>query len=120
MADTILLVEDEPLLREVTSEDLQDLGFDTECARDGEEAIGFLESDRAFVALITDIRMPGELDGWHLAQRARELRPGIPVVYLSGYSDDGPEPVEGALYVRKPYRVSDIDGALIKLGLKPA
>lgn len=120
MVHTILLVEDEPLLREVTSEDLQDLGFDTECARDGEEAVGFLESDRPFVALITDIRMPGQLDGWHLAERARELRPGIPVIYLSGYSEDGPEPVEGAVYVRKPYRISDIESALTKLGLKQA
>ncbi len=118
MTPTILLVEDEPLLREVASEDLQDLGFDTECARDGEEAIEFLESDRAFAALITDIRMPGHFDGWQIAERARDLRPGIPIVYLSGYSDDGPEPVEGGVYVRKPYRISDLEGALVKLGLR--
>jgi len=120
MTQTILLVEDEPLLREVTSEDLQDLGFDTECARDGEEAIEFLDSEQSFVALITDIRMPGPCDGWQLAERARAKRPGIPVIYLSGYSDDGPEPVEGAVYVRKPYRISDIEAALVKLGLRAA
>ena len=118
MAQTVLLVEDEPLLREVTSEDLQDLGFETLCARDGEQALEFLESDQPIVALITDIRMPGPLDGLRLARRARELRPDLPVIYLSGYSDDGDEPVEGAQFVRKPYRIGDIEQALSKLGLR--
>jgi CheY-like chemotaxis protein len=118
MAKTVLLVEDEPLLREVTSEDLQDLGFETLCARDAEHALEFLDSDSELAAMITDIRMPGPMDGLALAKRARELRPGIPVVYLSGYSDDGDAPVEGAQFVRKPYRIGDIEQALTKLGLR--
>jgi CheY-like chemotaxis protein len=118
MAKTVLLVEDEPLLREVTSEDLQDLGFETLCARDAEHALEFLEGEQQLAAMITDIRMPGPMDGLALAQRARELRPDIPVIYLSGYSDDGDEPVEGAQFVRKPYRIGDIEQALTKLGLR--
>ena len=117
MSKTILLVEDEPLLREVTSEDLSDLGFETICARDGDEALEMLAAGHDIAALITDIRMPGQSDGWQVANRARELHPGLPVIYLSGYSEDGPEPVEGAAFVRKPYRMSEIEAALAKVGL---
>jgi CheY-like chemotaxis protein len=118
MTQTVLLVEDEPLLREVTSEDLQDLGFATVCARDGDHALECLESDQALCAMVTDIRMPGGYDGWELAIKARELRPDLPVIYLSGYSEDGPEPVAGAVFVRKPYRLKDIEAALEQLGLR--
>jgi CheY-like chemotaxis protein len=115
---TVLLVEDELLLREVTSEDLQDLGFATLCASNGDEAIEYLGSERHFIAMVTDIRMPGSYDGWKLARRARELRPDLPVVYLSGYSEDGLQPVEGGVFVRKPYRLADIEAAFVQLGLK--
>ena len=118
MTQSILLVEDEPLLREVTSEDLQDLGFTPVCARDGDEAIELLESGQEFCALITDLRMPGDRDGWEVALKARELHADLPVIYLSGYSEDGPEPVAGAAFVRKPYRISDIEAALVKVGLR--
>ena len=112
----ILLVEDEPLLREVTSEDLESLGFEVECARDGDEAIEIL-AQRTFAALITDIRMPGAVDGWEVARRAREQHPDLPVIYLSGYSDPASEPVEDARLVQKPYRIGDISRALGELGL---
>ena len=68
--------------------------------------------------VITDIRMPGRYDGWTLAVRARELRPDLPVIYLSGYSEDGLKPVSGGVFVRKPYRLSDIGDALAKIGLR--
>jgi CheY-like chemotaxis protein len=118
MVKTVLLVEDEPLLREVTSEDLQDLGFETICARDADQALEYLDSEQSLAALITDIRMPGAVDGLGLAKRARELRPELPVIYLSGYSDNGDEPVEAAQFVRKPYRIGDIEQALKNLGLR--
>jgi CheY-like chemotaxis protein len=118
MATTVLLVEDEPLLQEVTSEDLHDLGFVTVCARDGDEALGYLESELPLAAMVTDIRMPGNYDGWTLARRARELRPELPVIYLSGYSEDGLQPVPNGVFVRKPYRFNDIEAAFVQLGLK--
>ncbi|MEO7657471.1 MAG: response regulator [Sphingomicrobium sp.] len=117
MTRTILLIEDEPLLREVTSEDLRDLGFETACARDGDEGIEFLQRGEPFAALITDIRMPGAADGWQVAERAREIWPELPVIYLSGYSNEGASPVDGAVFVKKPYRISDIEGALAALAL---
>ena len=118
MTGTVLLVEDEPLLREVTSEDLQDLGFDTVCAHDGDHALEYLESDIALVAMVTDIRMPGTFNGWTLGRRARELRPELPVIYLSGYSEDGLQPVPGGVFVPKPYRLHDIEAAFVQLGLR--
>jgi CheY-like chemotaxis protein len=118
MAATVLLVEDEPLLQEVTREDLHDLGFATVCASDGDQALEYLRSDRPLAAMVTDIRMPGNYDGWTLARRARELRPELSVIYLSGYSEDGLQPVPKGVFVRKPYRFNDIEAAFAQLGLK--
>lgn len=116
-AQTILLVEDEPLLREVTSEDLQDFGFEVVTAGDGTQAIEVLESGQVLAAMITDIRMPGPYDGWALAQRARELRPELPIIYLSGYSEAA-SPVENAVLVNKPYRPHELGDALGKVGVQ--
>ncbi len=116
-AQTILLVEDEPLLREVTSEDLQDFGFEVVTASDGAQAVEVLESGQALAAMVTDIRMPGPYDGWGLAHRARELRPDLPIVYLSGYSEAS-SPVEGAVLVNKPYRPQELSDALGSVGVR--
>jgi CheY-like chemotaxis protein len=68
----ILLAEDEALLRELTSEDLRDAGHWVACAEDGDMALKVLEQE-SFDLLLTDIRMPGTLDGWELARTARAL-----------------------------------------------
>jgi CheY-like chemotaxis protein len=117
MTATILLVEDEPLLREMTREDLEDLGYVAICAGDCEDAWPKLKAERTIELLITDIRMPGDCDGWELARRARALRPDLAVIYISGYSADQPQPVPGGIFVKKPYRLRDIEQALAQLGV---
>ena len=116
MLKTVLLVEDEILLREATSDDLRDLGYDPVCAGRADEAWEILKNGTPLEAMITDIRMPGEWDGWELARQARTLRPELGVIYVSGYSDAQHQPVEGAVYLKKPYRFDDIREALERIG----
>jgi CheY-like chemotaxis protein len=103
----ILLAEDEALLRELTSEDLRDAGHSVACAEDGDMALKVLEQE-SFDLLLTDIRMPGTLDGWELARTARARWPGIKVVYLSGYSPEVQQPVAGGRFLKKPCRLDEL------------
>lgn len=116
MATAILLVEDEFLLREATSEDLRELGFEPICAARADEAWEVLSSDTQIAGLITDIRMPGDWDGWELARRARTVRPELGIIYVSGFSDAQIQPVPGAVFLKKPYRFHDIRVALERVG----
>ena len=82
-AQRLLVVEDEALLQEVLSLGLADGGFDVTLAKNGRQAIAELENDtNAFTAVITDVRLPGDLDGWAVARRARELVSDIPILYI--------------------------------------
>ena len=79
----VLLVEDEPLIRETTAELLEDAGFDVTATCTGDEA-AILLAENDFAILLTDITMPGQIDGIGLAEHAREAHPGLPVVFMSG------------------------------------
>jgi CheY-like chemotaxis protein len=113
----ILLVEDEALLLEMTRADLEDLGFEVICASNADGALEVLHAGTSISALLTDIRMPGMHDGWELARRARDLRPGLPVLYASGFSANTPQPVPGSIFLQKPYRLPDIEKALEALSV---
>ena len=58
--------------------------------------------------LFTDIRLPGELDGWRLAATAREAKPELPVIYATGYTVDQGAAVPSGVLLKKPYRPSAI------------
>jgi DNA-binding response OmpR family regulator len=82
---TVLLVDDEFLIRLALSDFLQECGFKTLEARDAEQAIAALESlDTPIDVVLTDVRMPGQMNGFGLAQWIRENRPGLPVLLVSG------------------------------------
>ncbi|MCL4818215.1 MAG: PAS domain S-box protein [Vicinamibacteria bacterium] len=105
--EVVLLVEDEDALREIAGELLADLGYGVLAARDPEQALELLADPACRVdLLLTDVVMPG-LDGRRLAERARALRPGLAVLYASGYTADTIahrgllEP--GTDFVEKPY-----------------
>jgi CheY-like chemotaxis protein len=117
VGEKILLVEDEFLLREATCEDLRELGFEAVCASQAAEAWDLLSLDPTIAGLITDIRMPGEWDGWELARRARGTRPELPVIYVSGFSEGEPQPVPGSVFLKKPYRFNEIRDALLQVGV---
>jgi PAS domain S-box-containing protein len=85
--ETILVVEDEDSVRRVTHRILTKAGYEVLIAADGEEALDICaRPDASIDVLLTDVIMPGML-GPELARRAAELRPDLPVVFMSGYSD---------------------------------
>ncbi|MGA9593229.1 MAG: PAS domain S-box protein [Candidatus Acidiferrales bacterium] len=86
--ETVLLVEDEPIVRRLTSALLVEGGYRTLCAPGGAEALQLLaENSEAIHLLITDVVMP-EMSGPELASRLCKIRPHTRVLYMSGYTDD--------------------------------
>jgi len=104
---TILVVEDEELVREFTVELLTEFGYNVLAAANAREAMRFVESDGLQIDLLfTDIVMPGELDGFALAREARRRRPRLSIVYTSGYTSRAAENAVELFgpMVAKPYR----------------
>jgi signal transduction histidine kinase/ActR/RegA family two-component response regulator len=86
--ELILVVEDEPGVREATTETLRELGYSVVEAGDGASALGLLDQRPDVALLFTDMVMPG-MTGRELADRALELRPGLKVLYTTGYTRNG-------------------------------
>ena len=87
IAPTILVVEDEPLLRMTLAEVLEDAGYtvaEADCVAKAVELV--LARQISFDLVLSDIRMPGAMDGLQLADWIRERFPGIPVILTTGYS----------------------------------
>ena len=104
---TILIVEDEELVREFAVELLCEFGYEVLSAADGHEAIALIDDGANRIDLLsTDIVMPGELAGYALAREARRRRPALPILYTSGYTNRNPGGGAEALgtMVVKPYR----------------
>jgi CheY-like chemotaxis protein len=110
---TILVVEDDPDVRKVATAQLGSLGYTVIEARDAASALDILRSDRTIDMLFTDVMMPGDLSGLDLGRTAQELRPGLAVLYTSGFTetslqDDGQiEDIRDRL-IPKPYRLRDL------------
>ena len=102
---SVLLVEDEPLICELAAEALEEQGFEVETVDNAGDALRRLNSGLSIDILFTDVNLKGAMDGGALARRARELRPGLPVMYTSGRPSaiQQLEPVEGSMFVAKPY-----------------
>lgn len=105
--ETILVVEDEPSVREASVGMLRELGYRVFEAADGRQALGTLESERSIQLLFTDVGLPGGLNGKQLADRAKLMRPDIRILFTTGYArnsvvDHGELEAEGL--IRKPFR----------------
>lgn len=85
-AISVLVVEDEALIRLLVSDSLRDAGFDVTAAAHAMEAVGILESDTRIDFVFTDIMMPGPMTGIGLGAWIRINRPGLPIAYASGIS----------------------------------
>ncbi len=86
--ETILVVDDEPLVRMLAVEELQDLGYSVIEAEDGASALRILNSARDISLLITDVGLPGGMNGRQLADAARVNRPGLEVLFITGYAEN--------------------------------
>ncbi|QIG99124.2 response regulator [Bradyrhizobium sp. 6(2017)] len=114
----ILVVEDDALIQDLVQEALADGGFKTEAISSGEKAIALLEERvQEYRALITDIHLPGTLNGWDVARRARELNPQMPVVYMTGEgADEWPSHgVPNSVLLLKPFALAQIVTAISQL-----
>ena len=112
---TLLVVDDEEMVLNMTEHALRDGGYEVVRARSGDEAIALLERDgHQFAGLITDVNLGADLDGWRVAQRARELKAGIPIVYTTGYSARNwtARGVPNSIVVQKPFSVDEIVAAI--------
>lgn len=84
---TILVVEDNDLVRQYAISQLRDAGYQVLAAADGHQALNWLASVQQIDLLFTDVLMPGGLSGYELAQQAKQLRKNLPVLYTSGYTE---------------------------------
>jgi PAS domain S-box-containing protein len=84
--ETVLVVEDEPVVRGVILEMLQDQGYRTLEAVDGPSGLRILRRDQRIDLLVTDVGLPG-MNGRQLADQARETRPGLKILFITGYAE---------------------------------
>ena len=114
----ILIVEDDQDIQIIVEEALTDGGFGSVIAISGEEAVARLRSDEVkYLALVTDINLPGRLDGWEIARAAREVDPAFPIVYMTGAAaDDWPSKgVPNSILLNKPFAPAQLVTAVSQL-----
>ena len=110
--ETILVVEDDALVRGYVIAQLGGLGYRTLVASDGAAALALVDQGVEFDLLFTDMIMPGGMNGRELAEAVRQRRREVKVLYTSGYTDNAIvheghlDP--GVALLRKPYRKSDL------------
>jgi signal transduction histidine kinase len=117
--ETVLVVEDQPALRRLVVEMLERLGYEVLEAADPARALDLAASRPAAIdLLLTDVAMPG-MNGRELAERLRASRPGVRVLYMSGYAEDevlGKDVVRGAVeLIPKPFTVQKLAGRVRKI-----
>jgi DNA-binding NtrC family response regulator len=106
----VLVVEDEVLIRMVISEALRDVGYAVVEAATADEAEALLVAGLHTDLMITDVRMPGRLDGLDLARLAAALRPGLPIAVTSGHLSAVAAELPGvvAAFLPKPFRTAEL------------
>jgi CheY-like chemotaxis protein len=109
---SVLVVEDDPDVRELAIEIMELGGYAVLSAGNGAEALGILRRERDIGLLFTDIVMPGGMNGAQLAEAAMRVQPNLKVLFASGYADRTIlDPLAlgcGMSFVQKPYRPHDI------------
>ena len=109
---TVLVVEDDPCIREIMHEVLEDEGFNTLCAETTQEAIQTIGRDDGgdITALFADIDLGDRGGGYTVARFARQVKPGIKIIYTSGGAreDFTKERVSDAEFVQKPYSPNQV------------
>jgi two-component system, cell cycle sensor histidine kinase and response regulator CckA len=110
---TVLVIDDEELVRDVVARMIQDLGYVAITASDGASALEQLEH-RQIDAVVVDLTMPN-MSGAEVIAWVRERRPGLPVILCSGFDRDGRGPVAADAYLPKPFRIEALERTLAEL-----
>jgi PAS domain S-box-containing protein len=118
--ETILVVEDDTLVRGFVIAQLHSLGYRTVAAGDGRAALAYVESGRPFDLLFTDVVMPGGMTGRQLGDEVARQQPGTKILYTSGYTENTivhhGRLDQGVMLLSKPYRKSAL-AAMIRQAL---
>jgi DNA-binding NtrC family response regulator len=101
--DTILVIDDEPLIRTALAETLRRAGFSVVELSEAKEALGHLSEGGAADLVITDLKMPGAIDGLDLVEWLKSALPAMPVIVTTGYHALRSQ-VNGVPVFEKPYR----------------
>ena len=112
----LLVVEDEFLILGLMTESLSEAGFEVLEAEDGDQAVQTLENADQIDLVLTDIQLPGPIDGNAVGAKAKQLHPNIPVIYVSGR----PESLRNKVarqdaFVPKPYTPAQVIAIIQRL-----
>ena len=109
--ETVLVVEDDPAVRLLVLQVLEELGYRAIETADGSEAVAILQSGRRIDLLVSDVGLPG-LNGRQIADIARRSRPGLPVLFMTAYAKEAKEQATflatGMEMIRKPFSIDEI------------
>ena len=111
---TVLLVEDNPEVASVSTALLEQLGYTVRKVADADAALREIERD-GIDLVFSDIIMPGKMDGLGLARRLKEIRPELPILLATGYSDAAVNVRGHFPILRKPYEIHQLSDAIAKL-----
>lgn len=110
--EKILVVEDDEMVRVHVTSQLSNLGYRILSATDGQQALKLIRQHADIKLIFTDVVMPGGINGAQLAKKARKIRPGIRILFTSGYTSDSKisNAVDDkpSLVLTKPYRLRDL------------
>jgi two-component system cell cycle response regulator CpdR len=116
----VFVVEDEPAVRRLISKVLETLGYSTLQAHSGLEALRKLCSTEPLDAMIIDLGLPGDHDGYELCKQVGRLRPDVKVLYITGHPAEHPTVRKASQYagvLRKPFSMQDLREAIAHLML---
>jgi PAS domain S-box-containing protein len=117
--ETILVVDDEPTIRMLIVDALGELGYRCAEAADGPSGLKILESRDRIDLLITDVGLPGGLNGRQVAEAARALRPELKILFITGYAENAVlnhgHIERGMEVLTKPFAVDDLTGRVERL-----
>ncbi|MFK7956888.1 MAG: response regulator [Lysobacterales bacterium] len=110
-AGIVMIADDQPVIREVLCRLLEQMGLETHSASSGAEALEMLEQSERPDLLITDLMMPGEINGQQLTAEVRRRFSNLPVLIMSGYTDSVELDVE---FLHKPFSFEDLRNAIAR------
>jgi PAS domain S-box-containing protein len=111
---SVLVVDDNPDVADVSTGMLEQLGYDVHRARDAATALAAIEQ-HAFDLVVSDIVMPGDMDGLALARALRERQPALPVLLVTGYSQAAAEAAPEFTVMRKPFQLAELSRATARM-----